>query len=72
MREVEALCAALAGSEDFHGGSAVRAALDAVRSRVSFMQRDRAMDGEVRAICALVRERILGLHGLWQTREHPA
>jgi histidine ammonia-lyase len=56
MREVEALCAALAGSEDFHGGAAVRAALDAVRSRVSFMQRDRAMDGEVRAVTGLVRE----------------
>jgi histidine ammonia-lyase len=58
MREVEALCAALAGSEDFHGGSAVRAALAEVRKIAPFMQRDRAMDGEVRAICSLVRERV--------------
>ena len=56
LHEVEALCAALAGSEDFHGGAAVRAALARVRERIPFMQRDRAMDGEVRAVTALVRD----------------
>lgn len=58
MREVGALCAALAESEDFHAGTAVRQALAQVRQVAPFMQRDRAMDGEVRAICGLVRERI--------------
>lgn len=57
LREVEALCAALADSEDFHAGAAVREALAEVRKVAPFMQRDRAMDGEVRAVCALVRER---------------
>jgi histidine ammonia-lyase len=58
MQEVQALCAALAGSEDFHAGAAVREALAEVRKVAPFMQRDRAMDGEVRAVCALVRERV--------------
>lgn len=62
LREVEALCAALADSEDFHAGTAVREALAAVRKVAPFMQRDRAMDGEVGAVCGLVRER-LGTRG---------
>ncbi|MCE3003825.1 MAG: aromatic amino acid ammonia-lyase [Xanthomonadaceae bacterium] len=62
LREVEALCAALADSEDFHAGTAVREALAEVRKVAPFMQRDRAMDGEVRAVCGLVRER-LGTQG---------
>jgi histidine ammonia-lyase len=56
LREVDALCAALAGSDDFHGGAAVRQALARVREVVPFMQRDRAMDGEVRAMVRLVRD----------------
>jgi histidine ammonia-lyase len=56
LREVEALCAALAASEDFHAGAAVRHALAEVRQVAPFMQRDRAMDGEVRGVCAWVRE----------------
>ncbi len=55
MQEVEALCAALAASEDFHGGTAVREALAKVRGQVDFMQRDRPMDVEVGRICALLR-----------------
>ncbi len=55
LREVEALCAALADSEGFHAGTAVREALAEVRQVAPFMQRDRAMDGEVRAVCGLVR-----------------
>ncbi len=56
LREVEALCAALVRSEDFHGGHPVRKALALVRDQVPFMLRDRAMDGEVRAVTALVRD----------------
>jgi histidine ammonia-lyase len=58
LREVEALCAALAASDDFHAGAAVREALAEVRKVAPFMQRDRAMDGEVRAVCALARGRL--------------
>ena len=58
LREVEALCAALADSEDFHAGTAVRETLAEVRKVAPFMQRDRAMDGEVRAVCAMVRGRV--------------
>ncbi len=60
MLEVAALCAALAASEDFRGGTAVRAALATVRGQVDFMQRDRPMDAEVQRICALLRSGGLG------------
>ncbi|MGN6482356.1 HAL/PAL/TAL family ammonia-lyase [Luteibacter sp.] len=53
-KEVRALMGALAGAEDFHGGVAVREALAALREHIAFMQRDRAMDGDVRAVCELV------------------
>jgi len=52
--EVQALRDALAGSRDFHAGEPVRRALAAIRTQIDFMQRDRAMDGDVRAICALI------------------
>jgi histidine ammonia-lyase len=45
---------ALARAEDFHGGVAVRAALATLREHIAFMQRDRAMDGDVRLMCELV------------------
>ena len=53
-REVRALMDALAAADDFHGGVAVRAALATLREHIAFMQRDRAMDGDVRAVCELV------------------
>ncbi|SFW63121.1 MULTISPECIES: HAL/PAL/TAL family ammonia-lyase [Luteibacter] len=53
-REVRALMDALASADDFHGGVAVRQALATLRDHVAFMQRDRAMDGDVRAVCDLV------------------
>jgi histidine ammonia-lyase len=56
--EVQQLTAALANVGDFHAGVAVRKAHDAVRKQIGFMARDRAMDGDVRAICQLVRERV--------------
>lgn len=52
--EVQALRDALAGSRDFHAGAPVRRALAAIRTHIDFMQRDRAMDGDVRAICELI------------------
>ncbi|MBO9663944.1 aromatic amino acid lyase [Dokdonella sp.] len=53
-REVQALTAALAEAQDFHAGDAVAQALAKIRERIAFMSRDRAMDGDVRAICELV------------------
>jgi len=54
--EVKALRDALAASSDFHAGTHVRAALAKIRERIDFMQRDRAMDGDVSRICELVAE----------------
>ena len=53
-REVKALRDALARSSDFHAGGAVRAAFATIRRHVAFMQRDRAMDRDVRTMCDLV------------------
>ncbi|WP_267220763.1 HAL/PAL/TAL family ammonia-lyase [Dyella silvae] len=58
VTEVQQLTAALANVGDFHAGAAVRKAHDAVRKQIGFMSRDRAMDGDVRAICELVRQRV--------------
>lgn len=52
--EVRALMQALASADDFHAGHAVREALATLREHIAFMQRDRAMDGEVRLVCELV------------------
>jgi histidine ammonia-lyase len=52
--EVKQLTAALAASAEFHAGAAVRAAFAKIRERVGFMQRDRAMDQEVKRMCELV------------------
>ncbi len=52
--EVRALMQALAASEDFHAGGAVRAAHARIRQRIAFMARDRAMDGDVRTICTMI------------------
>jgi histidine ammonia-lyase len=57
--EVQALAESLAGAADFHAGAAVRAAHAKIRERIAFMQRDRAMDGDVRTMCGLVEEGIL-------------
>ena len=55
--EVRQLMAALAQSEEFHAGTAVQTAHALLRERVAFMHRDRAMDGDVRAVCDLQRRR---------------
>ncbi|WP_243049183.1 aromatic amino acid lyase [Dyella sp. RRB7] len=55
--EVKQLTTALASVGDFHAGAAVRKAHEAVRRHIGFMARDRAMDGDVRKVCELVRQR---------------
>jgi histidine ammonia-lyase len=52
--ELRALTEALASADDFHAGSAVRAAHAKIRETIAFMARDRAMDGDTRAMCELV------------------
>lgn len=57
LAEVEALRAELAAAEPFHPGGAVAAAHAVVRQTIPFLDRDRALDGEVAAAVALVAER---------------
>jgi histidine ammonia-lyase len=57
--EVQALAKALAEAADFHAGAAVSRAHAKIRERIAFMARDRAMDGDVRAVCELVKDRAL-------------
>lgn len=52
--ECEQLMRELAASGEFHAGPAVQRALATVRAEIAFMPRDRAMDGDVARICALV------------------
>jgi histidine ammonia-lyase len=52
--EVQRLTSALAASDEFHAGKAVQKAFAKIREQVGFMQRDRAMDGDVRRMCALI------------------
>jgi histidine ammonia-lyase len=52
--EVGALMTLLAKHEDFHAGTAVTAAFAKLREHITFMRRDRAMDGDVRTVCELV------------------
>lgn len=54
LAEVDGLRAELAASGEFGPGKAVAAAMTVVREAVAFMRRDRAMDGEVAAMVALV------------------
>lgn len=55
--EVQQLTEALAAAEAFQPGLAVSQAHDLLREQISFMHRDRAMDADVRTVCAMVRER---------------
>lgn len=54
LAEVDALRAALASSEAFHPGHAVGAAHAAIRAKIPFLERDRALDGEVATAVRLV------------------
>jgi histidine ammonia-lyase len=52
--EVAALADALASAGDFHPGPSVAAAHDEIRRHIGFVERDRALDGDVGAIVDLV------------------
>ena len=54
LAEVEALRVQLAQADAFHPGVAVAAAHARIRAAVPFLERDRALDGEVAAMVALV------------------
>jgi len=56
MEEVEALRSELAQAEEFHSGAAVAAAHAALRERIPFLDRDRAMDAEVAEAVRLVAD----------------
>jgi histidine ammonia-lyase len=56
VAEVQQLTAALASAGDFHAGTSVRDAHAILRQHIGFMHRDRAMDGDVRTACELVRQ----------------
>ncbi len=53
-QEVRALMQALAEAPEFRPGTAVVRALDAIRREVAFMPRDRAMDGDIARMVALM------------------
>ncbi len=59
LAEVEALRAELAAADAFHPGDAVAAAHTAIRAAIPFLDRDRALDGEVATAVALVEDRRL-------------
>ena len=54
LAEVESLRAELAGPDAFHPGTAVAAAHAAIRARIPFLERDRALDRDVAAAVQLV------------------
>jgi histidine ammonia-lyase len=55
LAEVEALRAELSAAEPFHPGEAVAAAHAAIREAVPFLARDRALDVDLAAMLALMR-----------------
>ncbi|UNK50309.1 aromatic amino acid lyase [Lysobacter sp. S4-A87] len=56
LAEVEGLRAELAAAGEFHPGRAVAAAHAAIREAIPFLDRDRAMDGEVATAVRLVKQ----------------
>ncbi len=59
LEECRELMAQLAQDIDFHPAPAVARAHDRLRQHIGFMQRDRAMDGDVAMVCKLVQQGIL-------------
>jgi len=57
--EVDALRAELAATEEFHPGAAVAAAHARLREAIPFLDRDRALDGEVATAVKLVETGVL-------------
>jgi histidine ammonia-lyase len=49
----------LAADQDFHPSPRVSRAHAKLRQHIGFMQRDRAMDGEVASVCALIESNTL-------------
>jgi histidine ammonia-lyase len=58
-QEIRDLMKALGEAGEFHAGVSVRKAHARIREHIDFMQRDRAMDGDVRRICELVASNAL-------------
>jgi histidine ammonia-lyase len=56
LAEVEALRVELASGDDYHPGTAVAAAHAALREAIAFLDRDRALDGEVATAVRLVAD----------------
>ncbi len=56
LAEVEGLRVELATADEFHPGHAVAAAHAAIRETIPFLDRDRALDGEVATAVRLVRD----------------
>lgn len=56
LAEVDALRSQLAASGEFQPGRAVAAAHAAIRARIPYLDRDRALDGEVAAAVAMVAD----------------
>ncbi len=59
LEECRELTAQLAQDVDFHASPRVRRAHGRLREHIGFMQRDRAMDGEVAKVCELVEQGVL-------------
>jgi histidine ammonia-lyase len=58
-QDLRALAADLAAAPPFRPGAAVARARDLIRERVAFLARDRALDRDVQAMCALVESGVL-------------
>jgi histidine ammonia-lyase len=56
IAEVDGLRAELAAADAFRPGAAIAAAHAAIRERIPFLDRDRAMDGEVAAAVRMVAD----------------
>ncbi|MBN8712718.1 MAG: aromatic amino acid lyase [Xanthomonadales bacterium] len=54
--EVQQLATALGEAGDFHAGDRVQRAHAVLRQKIDFLHRDRALDGDIQAVCALVAE----------------
>ena len=59
LAEVEGLRAELADAPEFQPGRAVAAAHEVIRTHIAFLDRDRAMDGEVATAVELVRSGVV-------------
>jgi histidine ammonia-lyase len=59
LSECAQLMTQLAADQDFHPSPRVSRAHAKLRQHIGFMQRDRAMDGEVASVCALIESNTL-------------